>query len=212
LRAYLAPDRLTPVLGGVSVVEVYARVPLPQTQTQIVRIPAFRIPQDVTAGMRQVAVRKDIEASGYQSLAAKLRTTDADEDRLRTVYLSGATVAAAEATAYRGGCTCVYAAVVRADLAGLEQISARPEVRAVDPAPEVRRLDRAVFLPPLPEQQGEARPPVDGGPPASASPSPSPASSAPAAVPTPSITPAGGGADPSGPPVPPGTPAPGPSA
>ena len=32
----------------------------------------------------------------------------------------------------------------------------RPGVRAVDPAPEVRRLDRAVFRPPLPEQVGTA--------------------------------------------------------
>jgi hypothetical protein len=29
----------------------------------------------------------------------------------------------------------------------------------VDPAPDVTRLDRAVFLPPLPEQTGTVRPP-----------------------------------------------------
>ncbi|MEV4416865.1 hypothetical protein [Catellatospora sp. NPDC049609] len=172
LKAYLAPERLTPVLGGVSVVEVYARVPLKQAPTQAVRFPAFKIPDDVTAGMRQVAQRRAADAADYRDLAAKLRTADAAEDRLRDTYLADSGVAAAEAEAYRAGCTCVYAAVVRATPAALDQIASRPEVRAVDPAPEVQRLDRAVFLPPLPEQVGQ----VD--PSASATPSARPSASA----------------------------------
>ncbi|MBM0239561.1 hypothetical protein JNW88_24810, partial [Micromonospora sp. ATA32] len=39
----------------------------------------------------------------------------------------------------------------------LRRVAARAGVRAVDPAPEVRRLDRAVFTPPLPEQDDVAR-------------------------------------------------------
>jgi len=42
-------------------------------------------------------------------------------------------------------------------------------VRAVDPAPGETRLDRAVFLPPLPEQSGTAVPP-EQSPAASSSP------------------------------------------
>ncbi|GHJ44938.1 hypothetical protein Cs7R123_22800 [Catellatospora sp. TT07R-123] len=156
LRAYLAPERLTPVLGGVSVVEVYARVPLSGAVTQSVRIPAFTIPADVVAGMAQVARKRAGDADDLRRVAAKLQTTDATEVDLRQGYLGDSTVAAAEAEAYRAGCACVYAAVVRATPAALDQIAARPEVRAVDPAPEVRRLDRAVFLPPLPEQLGQA--------------------------------------------------------
>ena len=49
--------------------------------------------------------------------------------------------------------------VVRATPAALDQIAARPEVRAVDPAPEVRRLDRAVFLPAAVPSRS-ARPPA----------------------------------------------------
>ncbi len=177
LRTYLAADRLTPVLGGVSVAEVYTRVPLVQGQTQIVKIPAFRLPDDVFTGMRQVAARKDTEANEFQGLAAKLSEAIEAEGRLRQTYLMGAAIAAAEAAAYRGGCSCVYAAVVRATPAALDQIAARPEVRAVDPAPEVRRLDQAVFLAPLPEQQDIA----------AASPSPPPASpsASPVVKPTP---------------------------
>ncbi|MBV1852444.1 hypothetical protein [Catellatospora tritici] len=192
LRAYLAPERLTPVLGGVSLVEVYARVPLSGAVTQSVRIPAFTIPTDVVEGMAKVAKKRAADAADLRNVAAKLQTTDATEVDLRRGYLDDSTVAGAEAEAYRAGCACVYAAVVRATPAALDEIAARPEVRAVDPAPEVRRLDRAVFLPPLPEQVGQA--PVAATP--SASPSVEPVVSAapsPSPSPEPAVT---GSADP----------------
>jgi hypothetical protein len=161
LSAYLAPDRLTPILGGVAVAEVFGRVPLPSAQTQIVRIPALRIPGDVTAGMAEVAERKEAEAREYLELGRRLTGASARERQLREVYDSGAAVAGAEAEAYRSRCSCVYAAVIRATPGALDQIFDRPEVRAVDPAPEVRRLDQTVFLPPLPEQRDLGEPPAD---------------------------------------------------
>ncbi|MEQ4304477.1 hypothetical protein ABNF97_24390 [Plantactinospora sp. B6F1] len=166
MSAYLAPDRLTPVLAGIGVSEVFARLWRPGTQTEIVRIPALRVPDDVVAGMAEVAARKDQEARDYQERAAGVTGDGARERELRLYYASGARVADEEATAYRAGCSCVYAAVVRGDPAVLERIAARPEVRAVDPAPEVRRLDRTVFTPPLPEQDDVARPPADASMPA----------------------------------------------
>jgi hypothetical protein len=195
LSAYLAPERLAPILRGVSVSTVYARVPLPDTQTSIERISAQRIPDDVLAGMERVAGEKDRSAAGYRDLYSKLSGDGARERELRTVYESGARVAAAEAAAYRGHCACVYAAVVRGTPAALDQIAKRSEVRAVDPAPEVRRLDRAVFRPPLPEQTDVVRPPADAAlapsmtPSAAASaavtPPPEPTASAPGATPLP---------------------------
>jgi hypothetical protein len=161
LSAYLAPDRVAPVVAGLAVSAVYARVPLPETQTEIVRIDAFRVPEDVVAGMDQVALRKDGEALDYRDLGAKLTGGGPQEQDLREVYDSGARVAEAEAEAYRRECSCVYAVVVRASPAQLARLAGRSEVRGVDPAPEVRRLDRAVFLPPLPEQVDVARPPED---------------------------------------------------
>jgi hypothetical protein len=162
--AYLSPDRLAPTLAGVDVVQVHARVPLPDQQTGIVRIPVAKVPADVVAGMAALAEQKDQEAANYGSLSAKLTGDGAQERRLRTVYARGARLAAAEAKAYRSGCSCVYAAVVRGAPDALNQVAHRPQVRAVDPAPEVRRLDQAVFLPPLPEQTGVVRPPADRSP------------------------------------------------
>ncbi|MFC3500421.1 hypothetical protein ACFOOK_05495 [Micromonospora krabiensis] len=157
LDTYLPPQRLTAVLGDVSVSEVFGRVPLPGRQTEIVRIPALRVPDDVTAGMAELAARKDREAADYRARAAE---SVGDSD-LRQVYASNAEVAAAEADAYRSGCACLYAAVVRAEPTALRVVAERGEVRAVDPAPEVRRLDRTVFTPPLPEQRDVVRPPAD---------------------------------------------------
>ncbi|HYN92601.1 MAG TPA: hypothetical protein VES42_01975 [Pilimelia sp.] len=161
LAAYRTPDQLAPVVDGVAVSLVYARVPLARIQTEIVRLDAFRVPADVVAGMRQVARRKEAEALEYHALRAKLTDRDEQERAMRTVYSSGARVAAAEAMAYAGGCSCAYAVVVRATPAALAGIARRPGVRAVDPAPDVHRLDRAVFLPPLPEQADVVRSPVD---------------------------------------------------
>lgn len=161
LSAYLRPAQLPGVLRGASLTAVYARVPVPGVQTQIVRIPAIRAPDDVSAGMIEVAARKDREVADYRRRAARVVGSGAEQQRQREVLDSGMAVAAAEADAYRGACACVYAAVVRAPAAILDDVAARPQVRAVDAAPEVHRLDRAVFLPPLPEQVDVVRPPAD---------------------------------------------------
>ncbi|MEU8113342.1 hypothetical protein [Micromonospora sp. NPDC048947] len=164
LDTYLPPQRLATVLGDVGVSTVFGRVPLPGRQTEIVKIPALRVPDDVVAGMDQVAARKEAEAADYRARAAAVDGDGVGERELREQYASGAEVAAAEAVAYRTGCACVYAAVVRATPVALRDVAARPDVRAVDPAPEVYRLDRTVFTPPLPEQRDVVRPPADTGP------------------------------------------------
>jgi hypothetical protein len=165
LRAYVAPERLAPVLGAAPLTEVYARVPLPHLQSEIVRMPAYRVPDDVTGGMAEVARRKDREAADYARLAANVVGSDAKDRELRSVYLSGQQIAAAEAAAYREQCSCVYAAVVLASPAVLRQVAQGDEVRTVEPAPQVRSLDRTVFLPPLPEQRDKAGPPDDSAEP-----------------------------------------------
>ncbi|SCL18527.1 hypothetical protein GA0074692_0417 [Micromonospora pallida] len=189
LAEYLPPERLAPVLGDVPVAVVFGRVPLPGRQTQIVRIPAPRVPEDVRAGMVELAGRKEREAADYRARGAELTGDGPQERELRQLYQSGAEVATAEAAAYRAGCSCVYAAVVRAEPARLRTVAARPGVRAVDPAPEVERLDRTVFTPPLPEQEDQVRPPADEQLPSAP---PSPRSTGPVPTgPVPSGTPGG---------------------
>lgn len=155
LSTYLTPQRAAVVLDDVPVAAVIGRVPLPERQTEVVRITTPGLPDDVIAAMTDLAARKDREAGDYRARAA---TVSPRRPEQRELYLSAAHMAAAEATAYRGGCACVYAAVVRAEPVALRRVASQPDVRVVDPAPEVRRLDRTVFTPPLPEQDAVAHP------------------------------------------------------
>ncbi|QGN50747.1 hypothetical protein GKC29_13250 [Micromonospora sp. WMMC415] len=185
LSAYLTPQRAASVLGDVPVAAVFGRVPLPDRQTEIVRIAAQRLPDDAVAAMGEVAARKDREAADYLARAAAVTGGGPEERELRQWYVSGAEVAAAEATAYRTGCSCLYAAVVRAEPVALRRVASRPGVRVVDPAPEVRRLDRTVFTPPLPEQDEVASPPRDAAVPPPAAPATADPVPSSAAAPTP---------------------------
>jgi hypothetical protein len=64
--------------------------------------------------------------------------------------------ATASEHAWRSLCACVFAAVVYGTAADLVAASARTEVRVVDAVPSLRRLDRAIFRPPLPEETATA--------------------------------------------------------
>jgi hypothetical protein len=101
-----------------------------------------------------VAVQREQEQAEYLQLGRRLTGEGPSQERARRAYASAAHTAGLEAAAYRSGCACVFAAVVRAAPHALQQVADRPGVRAVDPAPEVRSLDRTEFRPPLPEQDG----------------------------------------------------------
>ena len=168
LSGYVSPDRLPAVLGGAAVAQVYARALLGVAQTQVVRIPAYRLPDDVVAGMLSAAISRDRERADYAHLGQELTGTNPNDMRLRRAYADAAAVAGAEASAYREHCSCVFAAVVRGGPAVLDQIAGRAEVRVVDPAPEVHALDRTEFRPPLPEERTivpvETRPVIPSAP------------------------------------------------
>lgn len=181
LDNYVPPGRLPGLLGGAGVAQVYARVPLPGVHTQVVRIPVYRLPADVTAGMAAAAQQRDQEQAEYLRLSGKLTGGGPNDERARHAYDAAARAAAAEATAYRSGCACVFAAVIRAAPAVLQQIADRPGVRVVDPAPEVHSLDSTEFRAPLPEESGTV--PVDPSPTPTPVPTGTPGIASPGAAP-----------------------------
>jgi hypothetical protein len=140
--AYTAPQALDSLLAGDQVGRVIARVPLPGVQTQVVTLVVDRLQVDVRAGMLRVAAQKRKEESSVE-------------------HQEASDVVRQEAAAYARLCACLYAAVVRATPVSLESLAGRVGIRVVDPAPEVTRLDRAVFVPLLPEQQTVVAPPPD---------------------------------------------------
>ncbi|MFI5933429.1 hypothetical protein [Actinoplanes sp. NPDC051494] len=152
LAAYVAPDDLRGLLGDVPVAQVYARAPMAGPRTPVVRIPVYRMPEDVVTGLLDAAVARDVEQADYRKLGGELHGDGDNEQRLRRAYDTAARTAAAESAAFRARCACVFAAVVRAGPSALDLIAARSDVRAVDPAPEVRSLDRTEFRPVRPEE------------------------------------------------------------
>jgi hypothetical protein len=153
LSAYVTPDRLPAVLSGATVAEVYTRVPVGSAPTPVMRIPAYRLPGDVVAGMLGAAIGRDRERADYVRLSRELAGEDPADARLRQAYADAASLAAGEAAGYRDLCACVFAAVVRGAPTVLDEIAGRHSVRVVDPAPEVRSLADTEFRPPLPEQR-----------------------------------------------------------
>jgi hypothetical protein len=176
LEMYLTPRQIAAITAGagtssgpgpttspivslsVAPIAAYARVPLPRRQTELVRLPADRVPDDIVAGMTSVADRKAEQAKAYLTRASQ-------DESSRLLYESMAAVATAEAAGYRAACACVYALVVRATPVALTALAGRGGVRVVDAAPELTDIAYAVFVAPLPEQVDLVRPlPVDGVP------------------------------------------------
>lgn len=119
-QRYAAPGWLPDLLSGAQVAQVYTRVPLTGSRTAVNRIPVYRLPDDVTAGMISAAVSRERERADYQRLSRALTGDGRNEMRLRAAYESAARLAAEEAAAYRAGCECVFAAVVRGTPAALD--------------------------------------------------------------------------------------------
>jgi hypothetical protein len=156
---YLTPDQVRAVAAtttGLTTVRGYARVPLPQRQTERVELAAGRLPDDLLADMAIVATRKETETANYDRLA-----DNEPAEHLRGIYRSNADVTEAEALAYRGGCACVFALLVRATPTALTALAGHGDVRVVDSAPDVGDVDEAVFVAPLPEQVDRIEPPPD---------------------------------------------------
>ncbi|MBU2665696.1 hypothetical protein KOI35_19490 [Actinoplanes bogorensis] len=191
LDGYVAAGMLPDLFSGSAVAQVYARVPLPGTHTPVVRIPVYRLPADVLSGMLDTALDRDREYAEYEQLARRVTAGDEGGQRARQAYATAARTASQEASAYRSGCSCVFAAVVRAAPAALRELADRHGVRAVDPAPEVRRLDRTEFRPPLPEQTGTVPPEPSRPPAASAGAVPSGATGIASRTPAPIVSSAG---------------------
>jgi hypothetical protein len=160
-RGYATPGGVVPVLRDVETVRAFVRLPVAGVQTPIVSFGVQTPAVDIPAAMARVAAQREAAALEDEKTAAGLSGDDARERALKAFYTDNARLDRAEASAYRQGCACVYAVVVRATPVRLAELAGRAGVRVVDPAPEIRRLDRTVFLPLLPEQMAVVAPPPD---------------------------------------------------
>lgn len=134
-----------------------ARAPIPRRQTEVVRLGADRLPDDIYAAMPEVSKRKTVAAGRSRERAAAQPTPSSRAD-----LESLAEVEEAEAAAFANPrCRCVFALVVRGAPAVLKRLAAAKGVRVIDPAPEVTSPATTTFVGLLPEQTGRVQPPPD---------------------------------------------------
>ena len=142
-----ATDALAAVAGTTPLTAVF-RVPLSRVQTAL-RFVALEPGVAVTVALDNARVRAEREAA-------------ADANHLTD--RPGAVAAAEAAALGRPDCRCVVALVVDGDHAGLDAVTRRTPVRAVEAAP-LGTTDAELGLSPLlPEQTARADPPPDDGP------------------------------------------------
>ncbi|GAA1692081.1 hypothetical protein [Fodinicola feengrottensis] len=153
-RDYQTASSAASVLSGTTVKLAFARVPLPGVQTRLSSFPVTHAGTDLAAGMARLATERSTEST-------QLRQSAATDPAGRTQDLIGADIARREATAYRSGCGCLYAAVISGAPAALRTFASRSAVRAVDPTPQITDPYSAVFTPLLPEQLTTVAPPPD---------------------------------------------------
>jgi hypothetical protein len=153
---YVGPDDVAALVAGAQLVHVFTHVPLTGKTTEIFDFPAHRPPADITNAMYSQARTKAQAASNNTDIAAATPTDTDEGRRLRADLSAAAAIDTAEANAYGALCECVYATVVFATPAQLAIVATRPGVRVVDPAPDVKELQSAIFAPPRPEEAAVA--------------------------------------------------------
>lgn len=163
MSAYLTPQQLATTLAGLALqyTEVIMRVPSSQ-QTEIIYLSASDL-QEINRGMVATADAKQQDVHKYAMLQTQVTGSSLTDRTLRRQYRGAEAIAQLEASKYRSMCACVYAVVVHAAPTVLGQLAGRTGVRVVDPAPAQLSPDRAVFLPPFPDQRTIAEPPPSSG-------------------------------------------------
>jgi hypothetical protein len=169
-KSYVTPTDLATALRGVQSIYAFLHVPPAliaalradsSQPTQSISIQAYKLPDDVTNAMLAEANQKQLDVSDYRYME-KTEPPSSQRAKIIAQYRRDALVAYAQVRAYRSLCPCVYAVVVNATPAVLGALAAERNVRVVDAVPTLRSADRAVFVPPLPEQTKIAKPPRGG--------------------------------------------------
>lgn len=164
---YVQPAQINPVLGSARVAEVFMRARAAGAGAEIVTVDVDSVPDDVVTGMHTEANAQESHATELGMVIDRVGNATPDAAATQMRLEQQRRLARAEVTAYRGLCACVFAAVVHAPLNTLGTLRHRAHVRVVDVVPLGAGVDRDVFMPPLPEQNGIAAPPpvVDAVPP-----------------------------------------------
>jgi hypothetical protein len=151
LRRYLKPDQALHVIGDVSLVRAYVRVPS-KLATQPRSVPVTT-GSDLGTGMLTAAAVAKATAKSYAALLKALHPTSRADRLVKRRYASQHRAAVVETRhlSHPKSCACVFAFVVRAGPQALGTLARKPAVRVVDPAPPVVSLTGLTVLPLQPD-------------------------------------------------------------
>ncbi|MCW2778444.1 MAG: hypothetical protein JWN17_2169 [Frankiales bacterium] len=134
LTAYGKPDDVRRLLAGLEVQRAYLRVPSDQP-TEVLPAPVQDLAGDLKLLYTAKAGQKAKDQVEFLSLARSIVPENPEQRRFKEFYEQAARLSGLEATAYRTGCACLFAVVVRGRASDLTQLTAYPGIRAVELAP-----------------------------------------------------------------------------
>jgi hypothetical protein len=148
LRSFQTPAQVSALFGAVQVVRAYVRVRAGRLPMPVRMIPVQSAGL-IAPGMRTAATIAAATAKSYAVLLAGLHPKTAADRTVKHRYAQMRRGAVIEAAALQHPltCSCIFAAVVRADAARLATLAAEPQIRAVDPGPLAVELTGLTALP-----------------------------------------------------------------
>jgi hypothetical protein len=164
LRDYGTPEHARVLLAGFTVRRVFLRSKDAgkEASTLPVELRGPLLPALERAYRDTVRNRTQAQQS-FESYAKTLRPRNANERRLRDLYLAYAHSSGVEAHAYAHDCACVFAALVTASPAQLLSLNARAGIRSVQVAGSGVTVLQVQAQPLLPEVTGVVPKPSVGG-------------------------------------------------
>ena len=154
LRAALTPVQAVTVLAGADVQRAYLRAGAAGAEASLAAVEVGDLGPDLRRAYSRTALARAAAQRDYLSYVRTLSGTRDGERALIALYVALARSAGIEAAAYRGGCACVVAAVVRGSARALAELPALKGVRAVQAAPVDADLRTLQIAPLLPEVTG----------------------------------------------------------
>lgn len=151
LTDYRRPQDVQDLFVGLEVQRAYLKVPS-SDPSEVLSADV----QDLVGDLRQLyastAARKATDQEEFLKLARTIDAADAEQQRFKEFYELSASLAGKEATAYRTGCACLFALVVRGPARTLAALPALQGVRSVELAPRGVSLAELRVRPLGPEQ------------------------------------------------------------
>ena len=151
LDEYGRPEEVRALLQGLEVQRAFLRVPATEAD-EVLSADVQDLVGDLRLLYASTATRKAEDQEEFLRLARSIDPEYAEQEQFEEFYERAARVAGQEATAYRTGCACLFAVVVRGTADALAELQALQGVRAVELAPRGVSLEELRVRPLAPEQ------------------------------------------------------------